>query len=647
MPGIPAGDLGISSHTDGSAASLVPDYELLQRIGAGAYGEVWLARSVLGQLRAIKLIFRSRFAEPRPFDREFEGIQLFEPISRSHPSQLAILHVGKNTAAGCFYYVMELADDANAGKEGQLDYAYAPKTLRQELERCERLPIRECVQAGLSLATALGHLHRHGLVHRDIKPSNVVFVNGVAKLGDIGLVTEAGDTQSIVGTEGYLPPEGPGTPQADIFSLGKVLYEISTGLDRRRFPELPEPMRSWADYREAVEFNEIILKACAAQSGQRYQSAEELHRDLLLVAGGRSVRKARMRRRYAWAAGLAALLSLAAALSQYFWITAGTHGRTVSYLKSTKPEVDNLVKQGHDLIRFESPDQIEKAIEKFKAATNQDPTFAPAYNGLFHAYVHWGNPMARQGLQDITLKLRQLRPDSSEALQAAAFIKWQNWDFRGALQESTRAVAAPAISLEGDAYKYLEHGFFLEETGDSTNALRFYQLAHRLLPHDPIIIDHVGQPFFMQRRFSEAGRYFKASVDEQQDHLNGHIWLAKSYEETDRWENAIDEWRLCDSLNGIKADNRETFFSQWRLAARQRGAQGYWQARLDAALADTPRPAYDIATFYAHLGNKEKSYAFLEEACQARDIGNLMVEVCWDHTDPQFLRIVRKYHLIP
>ena len=44
---------------------------------------------------------------------------------------------------------------------------------------------------------------------------------------------------SYVGTEGFIPPEGPGTPQADIFSLGKVLYEASTGNDRQYFPELP------------------------------------------------------------------------------------------------------------------------------------------------------------------------------------------------------------------------------------------------------------------------------------------------------------------------------------------------------------------------------------------------------------------------
>jgi hypothetical protein len=100
----------------GTAASLrVSDHELLCSIGRGAYGEVWLARNVLGELRAVKIIRRSRFVDPRPFEREFEGIQRFEPISRSHPSQLAILRVGKNDAAGCFYYVVELADQAEPG----------------------------------------------------------------------------------------------------------------------------------------------------------------------------------------------------------------------------------------------------------------------------------------------------------------------------------------------------------------------------------------------------------------------------------------------------------------------------------------------------------------------------------------------------
>ena len=61
------------------------------------------------------------------------------------------------------------------------------------------------------LTSALEVLHEHGLAHRDIKPANIIFVHGAPKLADIGLVATAGQ-RSFVGTEGYVPPEGPGGP---------------------------------------------------------------------------------------------------------------------------------------------------------------------------------------------------------------------------------------------------------------------------------------------------------------------------------------------------------------------------------------------------------------------------------------------------
>src|SRR5215831_6934809 len=62
---------------------VVPDHELLKLIGRGAYGQVWLARNVMGSYRAVKVVYRSDFEHDRPFERELEGIQKFEPVSRT------------------------------------------------------------------------------------------------------------------------------------------------------------------------------------------------------------------------------------------------------------------------------------------------------------------------------------------------------------------------------------------------------------------------------------------------------------------------------------------------------------------------------------------------------------------------------------
>jgi hypothetical protein len=67
----------------------IPDYEMLRCVGRGAYGEVWLARNVTGSFVAVKVVTRRVFDHDRPFEREFEGIKRFEPISRSDASQVA------------------------------------------------------------------------------------------------------------------------------------------------------------------------------------------------------------------------------------------------------------------------------------------------------------------------------------------------------------------------------------------------------------------------------------------------------------------------------------------------------------------------------------------------------------------------------
>src|SRR5215831_4934006 len=180
---------------------VVPDHELLKVVARGAYGEVWLSRNVIGTFRAVKVVYRASFDNERPYEREFNGLQKFEPVSRGHPGLVNLLHIGRNNDAGYFYCVMEAADDLTGGQNISPE-RYRPRTLASEIVGRGRLSFPDCLSCGIALAEALSYLHARGLVHRDIKPSNIIYVGGIPKLADIGLVTQIGTQATFVGTEG-------------------------------------------------------------------------------------------------------------------------------------------------------------------------------------------------------------------------------------------------------------------------------------------------------------------------------------------------------------------------------------------------------------------------------------------------------------
>ncbi len=258
----------------------IPEHQLLRIIGRGGGGEVWLAQNTIGAFRAVKIVRRNALQKGVQLSREFNGVLKFEPVSRLHDGLMDVLQVGVAEEAGYFYCVMELADDVGLGQTIIPEH-YVPRTLAYDLAQRRRLPIGECVRNGAAIASALGFLHRHGLIHRDIKPSNVIFVNGFPKLADIGLVSAVSEPRFYVGTDGFIPPEGAGTPQADIYSLGKVLYQMSTGKDRNEYPELPADLGQSAEDRDLLRFNKIVVHACRTRPVRRFRSAEDLLAALL------------------------------------------------------------------------------------------------------------------------------------------------------------------------------------------------------------------------------------------------------------------------------------------------------------------------------------------------------------------------------
>ncbi len=551
----------------------IPDHELIRRIGGGSYGEVWLAHNVLGDHRAVRVIYRDRFEHDRPFDREFEGIQKFEPISRLHESQVDILHVGRNDTAGYFYYVMELADDAGenpndkfrnpkqarnpnnesddaahvrtsgfgirSGFDIRNSDLYVPHTLKLDLYRHGRLPVEDCIRVGLALTTALEHLHAHGLVHRDIKPSNIIFVGGVPKLADIGLVASMDATMSFVGTSGFLPPEGPGASQADIYSLGKVLYEMSMGRDRLDFPKLPPDLLAAASRESAAD--RVLPEAgsglkSAALSRDTATTLLELNAVILKACHS----DPRQRRQQRWAlckkASLAAVLVVLAAIIALRFTRRGAD----DFVESSISEVDVLVDQGEHCLWGRAPDRVQTALVCYKKAIDLDPKFVPAWWGLHSVYVYQGGMNhdapadVRRELRAVATKLMEIDPRCAESAVTSAELKWIDWQFREALAEGHLATQLRARCKSGRTWAHGAYGFYLQGTGNPSAAFEQYKLAEKFSPSDPIIQDHLGQAYFEKRDFKQARKYYQKSLDMEPRQGGAHYFMAK-----------VGDWR-CD-----------------------------------------------------------------------------------------------------
>jgi CHASE2 domain-containing sensor protein len=268
----------------------IPGYELFRApFGEGAYGKVWLARQPAGPWEALKVVYLAKFDKnTEPYEREFKGVNRYRMVSDEHPGLLRVKFVSEKQSE-YFYYIMELGDGIETGWEND-PATYKPRDLvnvRAHLPG-KRLPTLECIRIALILCDALEFLHQKGLTHRDIKPQNVIFVNGQPKLADVGLIAEIrppDQERTMVGTPGYMPPppEVPGTPQADIYALGMVLYVLSTGSSAALFPEISSTL---VESKTPVEFyalNAVIIKACQPDLSQRFSTVSEMINALKLA----------------------------------------------------------------------------------------------------------------------------------------------------------------------------------------------------------------------------------------------------------------------------------------------------------------------------------------------------------------------------
>jgi len=260
---------GLSQGIDGT--NLAERYELIEKIGAGGFAEVWKAKDKkLGRIVAVKRLVADDGQSIERFRREAQLI-----AGLNHRNIVSVYDIG--SCSDGLWIAMEYVEGG---------------TLREYLKSKKMLEIPDALSLMRGIVQGLAYAHRKNLVHRDIKPANILLQQDgedrVPKIVDFGLARAGSDSELSMtgygmGTPYYMPPEQRRDAKsvnhtADIYALGKTLYEMVTG----EIPDNVDPEKIPAPRK----LSEIIFRCIKTRPEERYFSAEDLLRDLESIGGG-------------------------------------------------------------------------------------------------------------------------------------------------------------------------------------------------------------------------------------------------------------------------------------------------------------------------------------------------------------------------
>jgi serine/threonine protein kinase len=200
----------------------IPGIDILEEIGRGSRGVVYLARQrSMNRLIALKIVPAERLVNEPAFERARRSIDTVGRLQ--HPNIIEVHQVGRHE--GWYFGTLEFMEGGS---------------LRDRLSG-DPWKAREAAQLLLTLARAAAFVHKQGFVHRDLKPANVLFkADGTPKLADFGLARACAEDSNLtldgeaLGTPRYMAPEqamGKSNlvPAVDVYALGAILYELLTG----------------------------------------------------------------------------------------------------------------------------------------------------------------------------------------------------------------------------------------------------------------------------------------------------------------------------------------------------------------------------------------------------------------------------------
>lgn len=266
-----------------SNGQLLGHYEIIEQIGAGGMGEVYLAQdSKLNRKVALKVLHQNLTSDNQANRRLLREAQAAATLDHPH---ICTIHEISETD-GCSFIVMQYVEG---------------KTLADILAK-ERLSVETSLDLAIQISDALAEAHSRGIIHRDIKPANII-VNekGQAKVLDFGLakfieaesredtVKRLNSSGAVMGTVPFMSPEQLRgkrlDARTDIFSFGGLIYEMLTGRQAFARESSAETISAILNdepplTRIPVKLQPIVRKSLKKNKDERYQSAQDLARDL-------------------------------------------------------------------------------------------------------------------------------------------------------------------------------------------------------------------------------------------------------------------------------------------------------------------------------------------------------------------------------
>lgn len=257
-------------------------YKIMSSIGEGGMANVYLAWDTILEREVAVKILRGDLADDEKFVRRFQR-EANSASSLKHPNIVEMYDVGEDN--GRYFIVMEYVNG---------------KTLKSLIKKRGALNLNEAVDIMLQITSGIACAHDSYIIHRDIKPQNIMILeDGRVKITDFGIAmalnqNELTQTNSVMGSVHYLPPEqasGSGsTIKSDIYSLGILMFELFTGKVPFKgenaveiaIKHMKDPIPSVCDINSNIpqSIENIILRACAKNPKNRYDSVNEMYNDL-------------------------------------------------------------------------------------------------------------------------------------------------------------------------------------------------------------------------------------------------------------------------------------------------------------------------------------------------------------------------------